>query len=121
MSAKGPSSFTSSLQAGRNRTALMLQAVGRRDYRLPLFMSTTLGGGEIPSPGGAALTDMSAGQVTWQAAASVRHQLITTKRGATIGIVGEAFLPLGPQDRAGLPNNPVVAGRAIRFGVTFGF
>lgn len=121
MSPKGPSSFRSMLDIGNRRTSVAVGVVGRRDYRLPLIMSTTFGGGDVPTPALMSLTDMSAANVTWQAIGSVRRELFTTKRGRTIGLVSDAILPFGTQINRVLPNNPTIAGRGVRFGVTFGF
>jgi hypothetical protein len=117
---KGPRSIGGSFRFGSPRASVSFGALGSRDYRLPVFMSTVLAGAEIPTPALSSLTDMSRGAMTWQGTASAKATVFTSKRGVTVGVAGDVFIPIGTETPQ-TPHNPVLSSRAIRFGVTFGF
>jgi hypothetical protein len=93
---------------------------GVRNVRLPTYMSTTVGGGQLQLPSASSLTDMSRSALTWEVTASGRATLWRSRRGVDLGLVGDVTVPLGSQAPSG-PHNPVLPGLAIWFGLAVGF
>lgn len=118
---KGPESIGASARVGTANTFLSLGMVGSRDTRYPMFMTTTLAGSEIPTPALSSMTDISKGRRTWQVVGSAKKQLFTSKGGKTVGVSGDVFIPLGAEAPSDVPHNPIIAGKAARFGIVFGF
>jgi hypothetical protein len=75
-----------------NWTAVGL--VGQRNAPLPLFMTQEMGG--PPRPGAPSATaPLADTRTTWQLVLQGERALWHGRHGATTGVVGEAFLPLG--------------------------
>ena len=95
-----------------NWTAVGL--VGQRNAPLPLFMTQEMGGPPRPGapPSTAPLADT---RTTWQLVLQGERALWHGRHGATTGVVGEAFLPLGAWGAApAAVDAPTPARRAVR-------
>jgi len=106
--------------------------LGSRNYRLPRYMAQPLGTAVDVTPAGAmSYSDLSSSRTEWTVSARVQRTLKTLRGGQTIGIVGDAWLPLNDSlDPARIGTNsppyprtdvPLLPAKAIRVGVTFGF
>jgi len=98
-------------------------ALGSRNARLPLFVSTFLANPQVPlpMPDVSSLSDLAQSNYTWQVIAAAKKTLFTSKSGVTVGVAGDVFIPVGSQSSDIVSSNPVIPSRAVRFGVTLGF
>lgn len=120
-SLNSPTVFGAGVKVGGQSAAFSIGAVGSQTLKLPLFMSTTLTGAQLPIPDASFFSDMSRSGTSWQIVASAHKNLFTSKAGRTIGVSGDVFLPVGVQSLDGIPANPLIPSRAVRFGLTVGF
>ena len=116
-----PQTFGGDIHIGGRSASFSVGAMGSRNARLPLFMSTTVANARIPMPDVSSLSDMAMSNTTWQVIAAARKNLFTSKGGVTVGVAGDAFIPVGSQSSDIVPQNPVIPSRAVRFSVTLGF
>lgn len=114
-------------------TSIGVALLGSRNYRMPRFMAQPLGSRLDTTPTGAsAYSDLSSNRTEWLVSVGARRTLKTFSGGQTLGVVGEAWLPLpssadlqrahtslpAPSPRTDIPLLP---SRAVRAGITFGF
>jgi hypothetical protein len=97
------------------------QVIGRRGYRLPLYVSDMIGANQSSlDVGNTSLVDMSQLNVDW--IAKVRIEKTFVRRTWDMRLVSEALVPLGRTDQTVLnPSTGVLSSRAIRFGIVLGF
>ena len=99
---------------GSADTQVSFGVVGQRNTRLPLFMTQPIGGtpqAEAPS----SLTPMGDTRTQWQLILGAEQTLWRRATGSTLGVLGEAFLPLPsvtPAPRTG--DAPAPPKRAFR-------
>lgn len=84
--------------------------VGNRGYTLPMFMDTTIGGEKRLTPSLSALSNLGA-TILWDATISGRAPL-KRGEGASLGVVGDLFVPLSGHDRSAA--SPTSSGTATR-------
>jgi hypothetical protein len=101
---------------------LTLGVVGHRNYQLPLFMSETLAGDyDLVAPESSP-ADLSRNQTRWQLSARVQKTVKRLSGGQTIGLVGDAFIPIGSEAPAvSARDAPKPPSAAVRFGIILGF
>jgi hypothetical protein len=116
-----PKTFGGALKFGGDAAAVSIGIIGSQNARLPQFMSTTLAGTAIPTPDVPSFSDMSRSSTRWQLVASAQKNVFTSKRGVTVGITGDVFVPVGTESPDGTPAGPLISSRAVRFGVKLGF
>jgi hypothetical protein len=116
-----PNVFGGGIRLGGESAAFSVGAVGSQNLRLPLFMSTTIAGSQLPVPDSSFFYDASRSTTNWQVVASATKNLFTSKSGRTVGVSGDVFLPVGPQSPDATPVVPLIPSRAVRFGLTLGF
>jgi hypothetical protein len=103
-------------------TIARLGVVGSRNYRVPLFMSQTIGSDRDLTLPLVSFTDLSQREVQWEISAGVEKTLIRIHGGVTIGAVADLFVPLNrisPPRVA--PQTHVPASITVRGGVKLGF
>jgi hypothetical protein len=106
-----------------NGTIARIGVTGHRNYRTPLFMNQTIGGGQDLTLPLVSFTDLSQRSVQWELVAGVEKTLIRTAGGATIGVVADVFVPLNNVSpfQLGAPETQVPPSMTIRGGVKLGF
>lgn len=104
---------------GNDNQRLTVGLAVQRNARLPLFLTETLGGVALPEPR-SSFSAMGDSVDRWQATVQYERLLWRSRTGATVGVVGEAFVPIvpwgGERDVPVRPRN--LAGRAglrVRF------
>lgn len=73
--------------------------VGVRNYSLPLYSASAIGGRLDPGPTSSSLANFYAPSIQWNLTAAVERTLKTTAGGATIGVAADGFLPLDPPEQ----------------------
>jgi hypothetical protein len=118
-----PQAFGGGMHLGGSSASFSVGAVGSRNARLPLFVSTLMANPQMPMPmpDVSSLSDLARSNYTWQLIAAARKNLFTWKGGVTVGVAGDVFIPVGSEASDIVPQNPVIPSRAVRFGVTLGF
>jgi hypothetical protein len=98
------------------------QLVGRRGYRLPLYLAEPVGADrstfDLPNFAGA---DMSQFEIDWVAKVRIEKTLVQ-RRTWNMRLVGEVLAPLNHGDRAASPQPAsLLNSRAIKLGLVLGF
>lgn len=89
--------------------------VGQRNERLPLYMSVPIGAPIGPAPPPSLANATMDTRTHWLTTIAAEKALDVRQGGGTLGILGEAFLPLGsfaPKPASVLPPSP--SGGAVR-------
>jgi hypothetical protein len=95
--------------------------VGRRGYRLPLYLSEPVGADRSTFDLANFLTaDMSQFEIDW--VAKMRVEKVLVQRKWSMRLVGEALVPLNHSERTGAPQpTSLLNSRAIKVGLVLGF
>jgi hypothetical protein len=101
--------------------AVGVRVTGQRGTRLPLFMSPPGDAGYVPRASDVILSDS---RTQWQVTLSGERRVWTSRRGRTLSLFGDLFLPLGSIGRAPttddvriLPQTAFIGGVRIRWKV----
>jgi hypothetical protein len=89
--------------------------VGQRNERLPLYMSVPIGTAIGPAPPRSGANATLDTRTHWLATIAAEKTLLGRKSDGTLGVLGEAFLPVGvfrPKSDTVVP--PVPSGGAVR-------
>ena len=102
------------VRIGDDSDWLAVGVVGQRNMQRPLYMTQTLGGPpQADTP--ASTTPLGDTRTTWQLVLQGERTLWRSLHGATTGVVGEAFLPLGAWGAAPMSTTaPTPSSRAVR-------
>jgi hypothetical protein len=106
--------------SSRNGSVTSIGLLGHRNYRMPLFLSQTIGGDDRTLPL-ASFTDLSQREIQWALTARVGKTLKRTSSGRTISAVADLLVPLNEVSPSPGPADLVIPSRAVRFGLVFGF
>jgi hypothetical protein len=95
--------------------------IGRRGYRLPLYVSDLLGANQSSVDiANTSIVDLSQFNVDWTAKMRIEKRLVQRKW--DMRVVGELMAPLGRTDRTVVnPSTGILSSRAIRVGLVLGF
>jgi hypothetical protein len=89
--------------------------VGQRNERLPLFMTEPIGAAIGPAPPPSQSTLMSDTRTQWTTSIAAEKTLHERRGGQTLGVLGQAFLPLGAAGAAPKAvDTPAPSQRAVR-------
>jgi hypothetical protein len=101
---------------GSADTRVSFGVVGQRNTWLPLFMTQPIGGEPLPEVP-SSLTPMGDTRTQWQLTLGAEQTLLRRGTGPSLGVLGEAFLPLPSLGAAARTENaPAPAKRAFRGG-----
>lgn len=75
-------------------SAFSAGVVGVRNYTLPLYSASAIGGRLDPGPVSSSLANFYVPSTQWNLTAAVERTLRTTAGGATVGVAADAFFPL---------------------------
>lgn len=103
------------LERGNNQ--FTLGVAGQRNHRLPLYFAPPLAMDTDTIPAASGMANMAQTRTSWQVSARARRTLKRLSGGQTVGVVGEAFVPVGQNS---VPRT-VISSRAVRAGLVFGF
>jgi hypothetical protein len=100
-----------------------LGVIGQRNHRLPAYLAQSPGADADTIQAASGMASMAQTHTNWQLLARARRTLSRLAGGQTVGIVGEAFVPLSARDVSPLSGLGAQgpSSRAVRFGPVFGF
>ena len=103
-----PRNIAAYLTLGDTANYVRVGVIGQTNARLPLFMTTPIGGTASAQEPASSMTSMGDPGTHWQVSIAAEQTPLGLRGGQTIGVLAEAFLPLA------LKTGPPAAGDAPR-------
>jgi hypothetical protein len=105
-----------------NGTIANVGVIGYRNYRIPPFMTQTIGSGQDLTLPLVSFADLSQPEMQWMLTAGIEKTFFHIPGGTTVGGVGDVFVPLNKIPRSLIvPDTQIPASITVRGGLKLGF